>query len=244
MAHIVIVDHDAPLRDRLARYLSDEGFRVTAVGDAAAMRSVIGREPVDLALVDVCLPGEDGLSLTRFLREHFGIGIIIVTDRCEPVDRAIGLEVGADDYVAKPCDLRELLARVKSVLRRTRRGAEIPVDRTVARFAGWEIDLARRALTSPRGAKMTPTTGEFELLAALVTRPNQLLTRDPRLAVVAARKWMPDDRAVDQYISRLRRKIEVDAKRPELLQSVRGRGYVLAASVDWVAAPRGTPDIA
>lgn len=233
-AHIVIVDDDEPLRNRLASYLVGEGFRVTTVDGAAPMRYLIGRERVDLAVVDLAMPGESGLSLTRFLRERTDIGIVILTGKGDPIDRAIGIEVGADDYVAKPFHLRELVARVRSVLRRarTRSGPETSGAGSVVRFAGWTLDLARRTLASPRGESVHLTTAEFQLLSTFAANPNQVLARDRLLEVVAGRSWDPYDRTVDQHISRLRRKIEHDPGRPQLIKSIRGRGYLFAPPVE------------
>jgi len=232
--HIVIVDDDELLRNRLASYLESEGFRVTAVDGAAAMRDVVGRDRIDLALVDLTMPGEDGLSLTRFLREHADIGIVILTGKGHPIDRAIGLELGADDYVAKPFHLRELVARIRSVLRRTSSPAPAAARDAASsvRFAGWQLDLARRTLTSARGEEVHLTEAEFQLLAAFVANPNQVLGRDRLLEIVAARRWSPYDRTVDQHISRLRRKIEADPRQPQLIKSVRGRGYVFTAAIE------------
>jgi two-component system, OmpR family, response regulator len=232
--HIVIVDDDEALRKRLAAVLGREGFRVSTAGHAAAAREIVRCEPVDLALVDVGMPGESGLSLTRFLRERAAIGVIILSGKCTPVDRVVGLEVGADDYLAKPFHLRELVARVRSVLRRTRPAAAAapPPVSSVVRFAGWRLDLAARTLTSARRRPVHLTAAELQLLSALVAQPNQVIGRDELLAVVAARRWNPDDRTVDQLVSRLRRKIEKDPEKPQLIQSVRGRGYVLTAPVE------------
>jgi DNA-binding response OmpR family regulator len=233
-AHIVIVDDDALLRNRLASYLIREGYRVTTADDASAGRAVVGREPVDLAIVDLTMPGESGLSLTRYLRERSDIGIVILTGKGDPVDRAIGIEVGADDYVAKPFHLRELLARVRSVLRRTQRRSmlETPAAGSVVRFAGWTLDLAQRTLASPRGETVHLTTAEFQLLSTFVANPNQVLGRDRLLEIIAGRAWDPYDRTVDQHISRLRRKIERDPGRPQLIKSIRGRGYLFASAVE------------
>jgi DNA-binding response OmpR family regulator len=231
--YIVIVDDDELLRNRLAGYLVREGFQVTAVAGAAAMRDLIRREQVDLAIVDLGLPGEDGLSLTRHLREQSDVGVIILTGKGSSVDRAIGLEVGADDYIAKPFNLRELLARVRSVLRRTttRAAAEPPAGGSLMRFAGWRLDLTRRTLASPRGKAVHLTAAEFQLLTILAANANQVLGRDRLLEIVADRKWEPYDRTIDQHISRLRRKLEKDPKQPELIKSIRGRGYVFTVPV-------------
>jgi two-component system, OmpR family, response regulator len=230
--HIVIVDDDQLLRHRLAAYLEGQGFRVTAVEGAAAMRDVVRRERIDLALIDLTMPGENGLSLTRFLREQEVIGIVILTGRGHPVDRAVGLELGADDYVAKPFHLRELLARIRSVLRRTASRSPGTAVLASARFAGWRLDLARRTLTSADREEVHLTDAEFQLLAAFVGHPNQVLGRDRLLEIVAGRRWSPYDRTVDQHISRLRRKIEADPRQPQLIKSVRGQGYVFTATLE------------
>jgi DNA-binding response OmpR family regulator len=232
--HIVIVDDDELLRNRLSDYLTREGFRVTTAENAARFRALMSRGKIDLALVDITMPGENGLSLTRFLREQSDIGVVILTGKGDPVERAIGLEVGADDYVAKPFHPRELLARVRSVLRRTKsrlaHGPTAPAP--VVRFAGWRFDLARRTLTSPRGKAVHLTAAEFQLLQAFVAEANQVIGRDRLLRLVAGRQWEAYDRTVDQHITRLRRKLEKNPKRPELIKSVRGRGYLFAAQVD------------
>ena len=230
----MIVDDDELLRNRLSAYLAREGFRVTTAESAARFRDLMGREHIDLALVDLTMPGENGLSLTRFLRERSDIGVVILTGKGDPIDRAIGLEVGADDYVAKPFHPRELLARVRSVLRRTKRRSDRAMASVapVMRFAGWQFDLAKRTLASPRGKAVHLTAAEFQLLQALVANANQVIGRDRLLELVAGRHWEPDDRTVDQHISRLRRKLETNPKRPELIKSVRGRGYLFAAQIE------------
>jgi DNA-binding response OmpR family regulator len=232
--HIVIVDDDELLRNRLRAYLTSEGFRVTTAESAARFRDLMGREQIDLALVDLAMPGENGLSLTRFLREQSDIAVVILTGKGDPIDRAIGLEVGADDYIANPFHPRELLARVRSVLRRTklRSGRAAAPGASLVRFAGWRFDLARRTLISPRGKAIHLTAAEFQLLQAFVANPNQVIGRDRLLQLVAGRQWEPYDRTVDQHISRLRRKLEKSPKRPELIKSVRGRGYLFAAEID------------
>lgn len=232
--HIVIVYDDELLRNRLGVYLSSRGFRVTTAKNAAEFRAIIGRERIDLALVDLTMPEEDGRRLTSLLRERSDIGVVILTGTGDPIERTIGLEIGADDYVAKPFRPRELLARARSALRRT----ESRFDRNAARtaptlhFAGWRFDLARRTLTSPHGQEVHLTAAQFQLLQAFVANANAVLERDRLLELVAGRRWEPDDRAVDQHISRLRRKLQENPKRPALIKSVRGRGYLFAAPVD------------
>jgi DNA-binding response OmpR family regulator len=232
--HIVIVDDDALLRGRLAAYLMSEGFQVTTADSAATCRSIVRREPIDLVLVDITMPGENGLSLTRFLREQSDIGVVILTGKGDPIDRAIGLEVGADDYIAKPFHLRELLARVRSVLRRTTTRPERDAGAVapVVCFAGWRLDLVKRTLTSPRGKAVPLTAAEYQLLEAFVATPNQVLGRDRLLQLVAGRRWQPDDRTIDQHISRVRRKLEQNPKQPELIKSIRGQGYLFAAQIE------------
>lgn len=241
LEHIVVVDDDGLLRNRLAAYLRKQDYRVTGVDGGRAAREVFAREAVDLALIDLALPDEDGLGLTRWLRERFATGIIILTGRGEPVDRVVGLEVGADDYVAKPFDIRELLARVRSVLRRTRAaGAAAAAGSAataagqveVARFAGWRLDLGRRALTAPEGEPVHLTNAEFVILSALVENAQRVLSRDKLLDLAASRGWEPFDRSVDLHVSNLRRKLGEDARRPDLIKTVRAAGYLLAVAVE------------
>jgi len=233
---ILVVDDEEDIRDLLANYLNGYGFDVAAVPDGVAMRAEFARAPADLVLLDLGLPGEDGLSLARELRaQPRAPGIIIVTGRGQPVDRIIGLELGADDYVAKPFDLRELVARVRSVLRRTRSdGAPAAAPAGPADcfdFAGWRLDLSSRSLTRPDGADVPLTTGEFDLLTAFVQHPNRALSRDRLMAIMHHREAGPFDRAIDVQVGRLRRKIERDPAEPELIKSVRGVGYLFAARV-------------
>ncbi len=231
--HIVIVDDDELLRNRLRAYLANEGFRVSTAESAARFRDLMDRERIDLALVDITMPGENGLSLTRFLRERSDVAVVILTGKGDPIDRAIGLEVGADDYIAKPFHPRELLARVRSVLRRTKlRSDRAAAAVAVVRFAGWRFDPAKRTLTSPRGKAVHLTAAEFQVLQGFVANANQVIGRDRLLQLVAGRQWEAYDRTVDQHISRLRRKLEKNPKRPELIKSVRGRGYLFAAQID------------
>ncbi|AVP98166.1 DNA-binding response regulator [Ahniella affigens] len=235
--NVLVVDDEAGIRDLLRQYLVSHGFRVSTVGTAAGARAVLDREPVDLILLDIGLPGEDGLSLTRYLRERWQGAVIIVSGRGDPVERIIGLEVGADDYVAKPFDLRELLARVRSVLRRANRTpATVDVDansnqRETLNFDGWLLDVHLRQLTAPDGKTVELTTGEFDLLLTLLESPNRVLSREHLMLRLHGREPGPFDRAIDVQISRLRQKIESDPTRPKLIKSVRSVGYVLTASV-------------
>ncbi len=234
VAHILIVDDQQEICDVVQEYLTGEGYRVSTAHDGAGMRRVLGQSPVDLVILDLMLPGEDGLSLARSLRSESGIGIIILTGRGETVDRIIGLEMGADDYLPKPFHLRELLARVKSVLRRVHsRGDDLlqPL-RARARFAGWSLDLSSRQLMSPQGREVRLTTGEFDLLAAFVNNANQVLTRDRLLDLARNREAGPFDRTIDVQVGRLRRKLEDDPQNPMLIKTVRGSGYIFTPPVD------------
>ena len=231
---ILVVDDEEEIRDLLANYLSSFGFEVAAVADGASMRAAVDRHRPDIVLLDLGLPGEDGLSLARELRtQPRPPGIIIVTGRGQPVDRIVGRELGAADYVPKPFDLRELAARVRSVLRRTKvePAQQAPLARDCYDFAGWRIDLSSRSLTRSDGAAVPLTTGEFDLLATFVRNPNQALSRDRLMELMHHREAGPFDRAIDVQVGRLRRKIERDPAEPELIKSVRGVGYLFAARV-------------
>jgi len=238
--HILVVDDQQEICDLVREYLSDEGFRVSTANDGAGMRDVVGREAVDLVILDLVLRGEDGLQLARELRGQSDIGIIMLTGRGETVDRIIGLEMGADDYLSKPFHLRELLARVRSVLRRGggRGGGSGGGDRAGGaqrvriKFAGWSLDLASRELVSPAGAEVRLTTGEFELLAAFVNHANQVLSRDRLLDLSRHREAGPFDRTIDVQVGRLRRKLEDDPKNPTMIKTVRGGGYIFTPPVE------------
>ena len=233
--HILIVDDHPDIREMVQTYLEVEGFRVSTASDGEVMRRVMAQAPVDLVLLDLILPGEDGLTLARKLRQESNVGIIILTGRGETVDRIIGLEMGADDYLPKPFHLRELLARVKSVLRRASARDQAPADRPAnARFNGWHLDLTARELISPRGEAVRLTTGEFDLLAAFVSHANQVLSRDRLLDLARNREAGPFDRTIDVQVGRLRRKLEDDAHQPSLIKTVRGSGYIFTAQVETI----------
>jgi two-component system, OmpR family, response regulator len=235
-AHILVVDDQKEICEVVQQYLSSEGYRVSVANDGVGMRKVMAQWPVDLVILDLMLPGEDGLTLARALREESGVGIIILTGRGETVDRIIGLEMGADDYLPKPFHLRELLARVKSVLRRvSARGQAQEVaapGRSKARFAGWKLDLSTRELVSPTGGEVRLTTGEFDLLAAFVKNANQVLSRDRLLDLARNREAGPFDRTIDVQVGRLRRKLEPDPQKPTIIKTVRGTGYIFTPTVE------------
>ena len=232
--HILVVDDQREIRDLVQEYLAGEGFRVSTAHDGAGMRRVLSQSPADLVILDLGLPGEDGLTLARWLRSQSGIGIIILTGRGETVDRIIGLEMGADDYLPKPFNLRELLARVKSVLRRVHSptGDSPQPTRSRTRFAGWNFDLSSRELRSPAGREVRLTTGEFDLLAAFVNHANQVLSRDRLLDLARSREAAPFDRTIDVQVGRLRRKLEDDPRNPILIKTVRGSGYIFTPAVE------------
>jgi two-component system OmpR family response regulator len=221
------------VRELLRRYFEGQQFRVTAVPGGDGLRAAIGAGGVDLVLLDLGLPGEDGLALMYWLREHWRGPVVIVTGRGDTVDRVVGLELGADDYVAKPFDLRELLARVRSVLRRSSpppgNGAQPPAERLA--FGSFVMDLGARTLRDAAGRDVALTSGEFDLLRVFAGAPQRVLSRDQLMEALHGREAGPYDRAIDVQVGRLRRKIEADPDRPELLKSVRGAGYVLAAAV-------------
>jgi DNA-binding response OmpR family regulator len=235
--HILVVDDQKEICEVVQQYLTGEGYEVSVAYDGAGMRKVMAERPVDLVILDLMLPDEDGLTLAGALRQDSNVGIIILTGRSETVDRIIGLEMGADDYLPKPFHLRELLARVKSVMRRvTARDPHALANaaRAKARFAGWHLDLATRELVSPTGGEVRLTTGEFDLLAAFVKNANQVLSRDRLLDLARNRESGPFDRTIDVQVGRLRRKLEPDPQRPTIIKTVRGTGYIFTPPVEVV----------
>jgi two-component system OmpR family response regulator len=235
---VLVVDDEEDIREMLGDYLSSFGYRVTTAADGRQMRCALEANPFELVLLDLGLPGEDGLTLARELRSSTDLGIIIVTGRGQPVDRVVGLEIGADDYIAKPFDLRELVARVRSVLRRTRTAGNSPVRDPVDKesvhqltFDGWLIDLAARSLQDPGGGTVPLTTGEFDLLSVFARNANRVLSRDELMDLIHQREAGPFDRAIDVRVGRLRRKIERDPGHPDMIKSVRGIGYVFTPKV-------------
>ena len=232
--HLLVVDDDAEILALIQRYFRNQGFRVSTAISGTAMRAAIQADAVDIVLLDLGLPGEDGLDLTRYLRAHWKGAIIIVTGRGESVDRVVGLELGADDYVTKPFDLRELLARVRSVMRRSAPVISEPAAAVAAKaieFAGFRLHPAARTLVGPHDKEVPLTTGEFELLCIFLEHPNRVLSRDQLMGFMHGRDAGPFDRAIDVQIGRLRRKIERDPAKPELIKSVRGAGYLFAGRV-------------
>ena len=233
-AHIVVVDDDPLIRDLVDDYLTSEGYRVSKADSGQAMRDVLAADPADLIILDLSMPGEHGFSLVAELRKQSDVGIIIFTGSESEVDQVVGLELGADDYVSKPTDLRQLLARVRSVLRRTKAthgAAAASVGGDVVTFDGWRLDRAARQLFAPDGAEVALTTVEFDLLATFIDSANRVLSRDQLLDMTHDREWSPYDRSIDNSISRLRQKIEAEPRKPKLIKTVRGVGYVFTAKV-------------
>lgn len=231
-ANIVVVDDEPDIRDTFVEYLSIHGYQVTSAESAAALRRHIseGGTP-DLIILDLAMPGEDGLSLARHLKENSSVAIIMVTGAGEVIDRIIGLELGADDYLAKPVDLRELLARVKAVLRRTRgRARQVgEVGGNEVHFGRCRLNLDTRKLYDADGIEIALTAMEFDLLKAFAENPNRVLSRDQLLDLAHNKDWEPFDRSIDIRITRIRRKIETDPAKPSIIRTVRGAGYMFAS---------------
>lgn len=228
-SRILVVDDDSDVRFMLRRYLGRHGFDVEVAEDGAELRELVAKKPYDLVVLDLNMPGEDGISLARFLRDNHPMGIIMLTAASEVVDRIVGLEVGADDYVTKPFEPRELLARIKSVLRRLEHAA--PASQPVSEdgrmsFGTCSLDTNARRLFDENGEEITITSMEYDLLKAFADHPNKVLSRDQLLNLAHNRDWEPFDRSIDIRITRLRRKIEPDPAKPQIIKTVRGAGYI------------------
>jgi len=232
--HILLVDDERDIRDPLATYLLKNGLRITKAESAAAAREVLAVHAIDLVLLDVMMPGEDGISLAGFIRATSATPVILLTAKAEELDRILGLEIGADDYVTKPFSPRELLARIKAVLRRTAGGTSGAVHAPDAggyAFGGWVLRTGDRELVDAEGVAIPLSTGEYNLLHALVTHPRRVLTRDQLLDLSQGRELAAFERSIDNHISRLRRKVEADSSDPQLIKTVWGGGYMLATEV-------------
>jgi two-component system phosphate regulon response regulator OmpR len=226
-ATILIVDDEAGVREVLEEYFTAQGYSAIAAESASAARAVVAVNAIDLALVDIHLPGEDGLSLARHLRERYAaIAIVMLTSAGTVVDRIVGLEMGADDYVAKPFDPRELVARVKSVLRRTSSAARAEIGAERVRIGRCVLDLAAHRLTDEKGADVPMSPLEFDLLKALAEHPNRALSRERILNLSQQKDWDPFDRSVDLRIMRLRKKVEPDPEHPRFIRTIRNEGYI------------------
>lgn len=230
----LVVDDHRDIRESLARYLRKNGLRASVAENAAQARKFLKAAAVDLVVLDIMMPGEDGLSLCRHLMESESIPVILLTAMAEETDRIIGLEIGADDYVTKPFNPRELLARVRAVLRRSSQvpRERDPVESDCLSFAGWTLDVPRRLLTGSDGVAVPLSTGEYQLLVAFLKRPRMVLSRDQLLDLTSGRSPGVFDRSIDNQVSRLRRKIEADPRNPELIKTVWGGGYTFTADVE------------
>ncbi|TAN13984.1 MAG: response regulator transcription factor [Burkholderiaceae bacterium] len=233
--HVAVVDDEPDITQLIADYLTNHGFRVSQLRDGSALFGLMASDPPALVLLDIGLGSEDGLAVARKLRAQWRCGLVIVTGRGDIVDRVVGLEVGADDYVAKPFDLRELEARIKAVLRRLQpdetRGPAPEAERARLSFAGWSLDVDARRLIGPDTAEVVLTSGEFDLLRAFAEHPGRVLSRDFLLERTRGREAGPYDRTIDVQVGRLRRKIEADPVNPQIIKSVRSAGYVLVPPV-------------
>jgi two-component system, OmpR family, response regulator len=230
--HILLVEDDAQISHMLADVLAESGFDIATAASAADMDAVLGRASVDLVLLDIMLPDEDGLSICRRLCASSGIPIIMLTALKEDVDRIAGLEIGADDYVTKPFNSRELVARIRALLRRAQ-ADPVPHDRPrLFHFAGWCVDPASRQVHNPDGAQVSMTSAEFDLLVAFCSHPGRILTREQLLALTHGGTAGPVARSIDVHVSRLRQKIESDPREPALIKTVRLGGYVFTAVMD------------
>jgi two-component system, OmpR family, response regulator len=229
--HVLIVDDERDILDPLAAYVSKNGFRVSKAADARSARDILAAHAVDIALIDIMMPGEDGLSLTGFVRATSKVPVILLTAKGEETDRIVGLELGADDYVTKPFSPRELVARIKAILRRTADDRVKAPDAEAYGFGGWVLRTGERELVDAEGHAAPLSTGEYNLLLALITHPKRVLTRDQLLDLSQHRDLGAFERSIDNHISRLRKKIEADPGDPKLIKTVWGGGYTLAAEV-------------
>ncbi|GGG02349.1 MULTISPECIES: response regulator [Rhizobiaceae] len=233
-AHILVVDDDPRIRQMLSRYFEGEGYRVTTVPDGVEMNVAMRQNSIDAVLLDLSLPGgRDGLDLARDIRAKSDVPIMMLTGRDDVVDRIIGIEIGADDYIAKPFHLREVHARLKSILRRRQPATPrvVQEEDQVIRFEGWALNISRRQLLDPAGAEIELTTGEFDMLAAFLNHAGRVLTRDFLMDMTRGRQLEAFDRTIDAQIVRLRRKIEADVKHPQFIKAIRGVGYIFTGKI-------------
>jgi two-component system OmpR family response regulator len=236
---VLVVDDDREIRTLLSEYLADSGFRTAEAADGAAMWKALDAAPVDLIVLDLMLPGEDGLQLCRTLRAKSNLPVIMLTARGQPIDRIVGLEMGADDYLAKPFEPRELLARIRSVLRRSESlpPKHEPSAVTRLHFAGWALDLTARHLVNAQGIVVVLSGAEFRLLKVFLEHPKRVLSRDQLLNLTQGRDADPFERSIDLLVSRVRQKLDEDARVPKLIKTVRNEGYVLSAEVTSDSTP-------
>ena len=232
-AHLLVVDDDRDIRELLSDYLKQNGYRVTTAADGRQLFTILDSGRIDLVVLDLMLPGEDGLALCRRLRAQSNVPVLMLTAKSDPLDRILGLEMGADDYLTKPFEPRELLARVRSVLRRAQALPKnlIPETNRRYRFAGWLLDTASHQLISPLGIGVTLSSAEYQLLKVFLQHANRVLTRDQLMDLVKGREQDAFDRSIDLRVSRLRQKLKDDARNPQLIKTLRSEGYVLSTEV-------------
>lgn len=230
--HILLVDDEISIREPLAKYIEKQGYRVSEAQNAALARSALLSYDINLVLLDIMMPGEDGLSLCRHIAANDGPPVILLSAKDEEMDRIVGLEIGADDYISKPFSPRELLARIKTVLRRVGGSKRVTSDQSAFGFEGWTLKIREQNLINPDGILVPLSSGEFQLLKIFVERPGQVLERDQLLDLTKGREAGPFDRAIDNAISRLRRKIEHDPKNPHIIKTIWGGGYCFSAEVN------------
>jgi DNA-binding response OmpR family regulator len=232
---VLIVDDDPLIRELLHAYLSQEGYEVHCAATAELAESFLASQTVDLVMLDIRLPGKDGLTLTRELRVRSEVGIILITGRNDEIDRIVGLECGADDYVIKPLNPRELVSRAKNLIRRVRHAQMpppvAPVSKPVKQFAGWALDTDRRRLIDPAGSETLLTHGEYQLLSVFLRNSGHTLSRDQLMDQIRNREWVPNDRSIDVLVGRLRRKLHDDPAEPQLIITIHGAGYLFTASL-------------
>ena len=234
-ARLLIVDDDREIRDLVARFLTKHGYKVAAARDSEAMEEILAAGDIDLLILDLMLPGKSGLEICRELRARSSLPILVLTAMGDQTDRIVGLEMGADDYLAKPFSPRELLARIRAILRRVSAPAvpgRVMAAAKLLRFAGWKLDLGRRRLEAPDGVIVDLTTGEYELLIAFAEHPQRVMNRNQLLDLARGRDATPFDRSIDVQVSRIRRKIEADPKVPSMIITVRGDGYMFTPDVE------------
>ena len=229
--HILVVEDEPITREQLVSYFEDEGFRVTSTGSGDEVHKMVADTDVILVLLDIKLPGKDGLTLTREIRAHSDIGIILVTSKLEQIDRILGLESGADDYVTKPFDPRELLSRARNLIRRVHIQQSQRRKNHVRSFEGWQLDLNKRELTSPAEEKATLSAGEYQLLLAFMEQAGEVMNRDQLMNRIRNREWFPDDRYIDVLVGQLRKKLGERAANAKIIATIHGTGYLFTPEV-------------
>ncbi|HEY5681624.1 MAG TPA: response regulator [Pseudomonadales bacterium] len=229
--HILVVEDEPITREQLVSYFEEEGFRVTSTGSGDEVHELVKNSDIILVLLDIKLPGKDGLTLTREIRAQSDVGIILVTSKQEQIDRILGLESGADDYVTKPFDPRELLSRARNLIRRVQLQQRQRRKNHIRNFEGWQLDLNKRELTSPEGEKTTLSAGEYQLLLAFMEQAGEVMNRDQLMNRIRNREWYPDDRYIDVLVGQLRKKLGERAANAKIIATIHGTGYLFTPEV-------------